>query len=86
MSPLAAACDAAHAVASCAGATPLPAGPTVDQYGHTVDQSVRAMFAAYLSNGPYAWLVMLLVAWVLLKVVGKFGGFILLFLKPTGKD
>lgn len=86
MSPLAAACDAAHAVASCVGASPLPAGQNLDQYGHTVDQSVRAMFASYLALGPYAWLVMLLVAWVLLKVIVKFGGFILLFLKPTGKD
>lgn len=86
MSPLAAACDAARAVASCVGSSPLPPGQTVDQYSHTVEQSVRAMFASYLSNGPYAWLVMVLVAWVLLKVIVKFGGFILLFFKPTGKD
>lgn len=86
MSPLAAACDAARAVASCVGASPLPPGQTVDQYSHTVEQAYRAMFASYLALGPYAWLVMLLVALVLLKVIGKFGGFILLFLKPTGKD
>jgi hypothetical protein len=68
------------------GASPLPAGQNLDQYGHNVDQSVRAMFASYLALGPLYWLVLLLVLWAVAKILGKFGGFILLFLKPTGKD
>lgn len=80
-----ASCDVAQVVASvCAHAS--PGVQNLDQYGHTVDESVKAMFLSYLALGPLYWLVLLAVLWAIWKVIGKFWAFVLLFIAPHGKD
>lgn len=81
MSPLAAACDVAQAVAStCVHAS--PGAPTVAQWSHQNSQAFKDLVGSYLGLGPLFWLALLAVLWL----TGKALSFVALLIVGPGKD